>query len=185
LALVSIATVPAVVVGVAVALIVTGTTLNLQSFMGTIMAVGVSVANAILLVTFAERARLAGLSAEEAAVRASGDRLRPILMTGIAMIVGMLPLSLGLSAGGGQSAPLGRAVVGGLAASTLATLFILPAVFTVVQGRAPRRSASVDPFDPESPRFVGSRLGEPLDHVGGEAVARPMDRLPGGEPPRS
>jgi hypothetical protein len=75
--------------------------------------------------------------------------------------------------------------VGGLAASTLATLFILPAVFTVVQGRAPRRSASVDPFDPESPRFVGSRHGEPLDNVVGEPAARPMDRLPGGEPPRS
>ena len=160
LALVAIATTPAVIAGVAVTLVLTGTTLNLQSFNGAIMAVGVAVANAILLVTFAERARLAGESATEAAVRGARDRLRPILMTSLAMIAGMLPMALGLGEGGEQSAPLGRAVVGGLAAATLATLFILPSVFAIIQQRAGRASASLDPFDRESDRYVETPTSE-------------------------
>ncbi len=160
LAVVAVATTPAVVAGVTLALVLTGTTLNLQSFNGAIMAVGVAVANAILLVTFAERARLAGASASEAAVRGARDRLRPILMTSLAMIAGMLPMALGLGEGGEQSAPLGRAVVGGLAAATLATLFVLPSVFAIVQGRSGRGSASLDPFDRESERYVGVRGDE-------------------------
>jgi multidrug efflux pump subunit AcrB len=155
LALVSVATAPAVLAGVAVALLATGTTLNLQSFMGAIMALGVAVANAILLVTFAERARLAGASAREAAVRGARDRLRPILMTGGAMMAGMLPMALGLGEGGEQTAPLGRAVIGGLSASILATLLVLPTLFAIIQGGAGRRSASLDPFDPDSARYVG------------------------------
>jgi multidrug efflux pump subunit AcrB len=119
--------------------------LNIQSFMGAIMAVGVAVANAILLVTFAERDRMAGASVTVAAVEGAQSRLRPILMTSFAMIAGMLPVALGLGEGGEQTAPLGRAVVGGLAAATLATLLILPAVFAIVQSRAHRRSASLDP----------------------------------------
>ena len=162
LALVSVATVPAVLAGVALTLWATGTTLNLQSFNGSIMAIGVSVANAILLVTFAERSRLAGASARDAAVLGARGRLRAILMTSLAMIAGMVPLALGLGEGGEQTAPLGRAVVGGLAASTVAVLFVLPTVFALVQGRAARRSASIDPFDPESTRFVGPRDPAPL-----------------------
>jgi multidrug efflux pump subunit AcrB len=138
-------TVPAVIAGVAVALALTGTTLNIQSFMGAIMGIGVAVANAILLVTFAERSRLAGNDAAAAAVDGARSRLRPILMTSAAMIAGMLPLAIGFGEGGEQTAPLGRAVVGGLAAATLATLFVLPAVFAIVQARAHRRSASLDP----------------------------------------
>ncbi len=150
LSLVVVSAVPAVLAGVGLTLWLTGTTLNLQSFMGAIMAVGVAVANAILLVTFAERARLAGATAADAAVAGASSRLRPILMTSLAMIAGMLPMALGLGEGGEQSAPLGRAVVGGLAAATFATLALLPAVFALVQGRAGRHSASLDPHDPES-----------------------------------
>ena len=119
------------------------------------MAVGVAVANAFLLVTFAERGRLAGASASEAAALGARQRLRPILMTSAAMIAGMFPLALGLGEGGSPSAPLGRAVIGGLVASTLTTLFVLPSVFALVQGRAGRGTASIDPFDPESDRYVG------------------------------
>ena len=151
LSLVVISTVPAVLAGVALTLWLTGTTLNLQSFMGTIMAVGVAVANAILLVTFAERARMSGDSA--AALTGATSRLRPILMTSFAMMAGMLPLALGLGDGGDQTAPLGRAVIGGLAAATLATLFILPSVFAVVMTGKHTRSASLDPDDADSPQF--------------------------------
>jgi multidrug efflux pump subunit AcrB len=148
-----LSTVPAVVAGVAVALLLTGTTLNIQSFMGAIMAVGVAVANAILLVAFAERGRLSGMPSAEAAADAAQSRLRPILMTSLAMIAGMLPMALGLGEGGDQTAPLGRAVIGGLAAATISTLFALPAVFALLQGHAPARSASLDPTDPESPLY--------------------------------
>jgi multidrug efflux pump subunit AcrB len=147
LALIVSSTAPSVIAGVALALKITGTTLNIQSFMGAIMAIGVAIANAILLVTFAERARLAGADASAAAVDGAASRLRPILMTSLAMIAGMLPLAIGFGAGGEQTAPLGRAVVGGLAAATIATLLVLPAVFAIVQGKAHRRTASLDPDD--------------------------------------
>jgi RND family efflux transporter MFP subunit len=157
LALVVVSTTPAVVAGVVLALWLTGTTINIQSFMGAIMAVGVAVANAILLVTFAERCRREH-SSSEAAVEGATGRLRPIVMTSLAMIAGMFPMALGWGEGGEQTAPLGRAVIGGLAAATLATLAVLPAIFAIVQGRARRTSASLDPFDPESPHF---HQGEP------------------------
>ncbi|WP_439630326.1 efflux RND transporter permease subunit [Gemmata sp.] len=150
LALVSVAPVPAVLAGVLAALLATGSTLNLQSFMGAITAVGVATANAILLVTFAERARRAGAAAPDAAVDAARSRARPILMTGAAMIAGMVPMAVGE----GQSAPLGRAVVGGLLAATFTTLFVLPAVFALVMGRAGTASASLDPYDPASRHSV-------------------------------
>jgi multidrug efflux pump subunit AcrB len=153
LALIAVAAVPAVLAGVAVALFVTGTTLNLQSFMGAIMAIGVAVANAILLVTFAERSRHAGLASAAAAVEGAQSRLRPILMTSCAMIAGMVPLALALGDGGEQVAPLGRAVIGGLIAATLTTLVVLPSVFAVVQGRSSTQSVSLDPDDPESRYF--------------------------------
>jgi multidrug efflux pump subunit AcrB len=147
LALVTIVSVPAVMVGVSILLWLTHTTLNLESFMGAIMAVGVAVANAILLVTFAERARMSGEPAAQAAVFGAASRLRPILMTSLAMIAGMLPMAVGVGESGQQSAPLGRAVIGGLAFATLATLFVLPPVFAVVRGRAGRGSPSLHPDD--------------------------------------
>jgi len=151
LALVVMSTMPAVVAGVVVALSLTGTTLNIQSFMGAIMAIGVAVANAILLVTFAERHRREeAVPATSAAVSGAQGRLRPILMTSCAMIAGMIPMALGWNEGGEQTAPLGRAVIGGLAAATLATLVVLPTVFAIIQGGAGRRSASIDPADSDS-----------------------------------
>ena len=156
LALTAVAAVPAVLVGAAAMLLVTGTTLNLQSFMGTIMAVGVAVANAILLVTFAERYRREGMNAVEAGVMAARTRLRPILMTSAAMIAGMIPMAIGFGESGDQVAPLGRAVIGGLIAATLATLGLLPAVFALLMDNAGRSSSSLDPYDPRSAHHVGS-----------------------------
>jgi multidrug efflux pump subunit AcrB len=147
-----VSTVPAVLTGVVLALLVTRTTLNIQSFMGAIMAVGVAVANAILLTTFAERERMEGRSADAAAVEGARGRVRPILMTSFAMIAGMFPMALGLGESGEQVAPLGRAVIGGLMAATLATLLILPSVFAKLQRTRPARSASVDPD--ESPEHL-------------------------------
>jgi multidrug efflux pump subunit AcrB len=152
LSLAVISTVPAVLAGVALMLWLTGTTLNIQSAMGAIMAVGVAVANAILLVTFAERSRRQTGDAAAAAVDGGRSRLRPILMTSFAMIAGMMPLALGLGESGDQTAPLGRAVVGGLALATLATLFILPPFFAILAGRN-RTSPSLDPDDPTSSHF--------------------------------
>jgi multidrug efflux pump subunit AcrB len=149
LALVTTCTLPAVVAGVTVVLWLWRTTLNLESFMGAIMAIGVAVANAILLVTFAERSRLTGKSSLEAALDGATTRLRPILMTSLAMIVGMLPMALGIGEGSEQTAPLGRAVIGGLLFATAATLLVLPGVFALVRAKAHRRSPSMDPDDPQ------------------------------------
>jgi multidrug efflux pump subunit AcrB len=137
---------------VAIALWITGTTLNVQSFMGGIMAIGVSAANAILLVTFAEQARQQGASALEAALTGASSRLRPILMTSMAMTAGMLPIALGLGEGGEQTAPLGRAVIGGLLASTPAVIIVLPVVFALTQRHAHARSLSLYHVDYDQPR---------------------------------
>jgi multidrug efflux pump subunit AcrB len=150
LALVVISTVPAVIAGAVLMLLVTGTTLNLESFMGTIMAIGVAVANAILLVTFAEQNRRNGADSVSAARAAAAERLRPVLMTSLAMIAGMLPMALAIGQGSEETAPLGRSVIGGLSAATLATLFLLPAVFGIVQKRGSLKSPSLDPEDPGS-----------------------------------
>jgi multidrug efflux pump subunit AcrB len=150
LALVVISSVPAVLVGAILLLLLTGTTLNLESFMGTIMAIGVAVANAILLVTFAEQSRRNGADAVSAARTAAAERLRPVLMTSLAMIAGMIPMALAFGQGSEETAPLGRAVIGGLFAATLATLFLLPTVFGMVQKGASLESPSLDPEDPDS-----------------------------------
>jgi multidrug efflux pump subunit AcrB len=168
LALVTVSTTPAVIAGVCLALLITGTTINIQSFNGAIMAVGVAIANGILLVTFAETRRREGATAVEAALQAAAGRVRPILMTSLAMIAGMLPLALAIGEGGDQSAPLGRAVIGGLAAATLATLFVLPSVFALVQRRATTQSASLDPEDPHS-RYYSPQHAAPDAPAGGLA----------------
>ena len=154
LAFAAVSTAPAVIAGVAVMLWITGTTLNIQSFIGSIMAVGVAMANAILLVTFAETRRREGQEAAAAAVEGAGSRLRAILMTSCAMVAGMLPMALAFGEAGQQNAPLGRAVIGGLVAATLTTLLVLPSLFALVQGRATKTSASLDPSDAESPYFI-------------------------------
>ena len=128
----------------------THTTLNIQSFVGPIMAIGVAAANAILLTNFAETFRRDGHEAGVAAVEAAQRRLRPMIMTSFAMIAGMMPMALALGEGGEQTAPLGRAVVGGLIAAMLAKLFVLPSLFAIVMGRSSIASASLDPDDPAS-----------------------------------
>lgn len=148
-------TVPAVLAGSLALLLATGQTLNLQSYMGLIMSVGVSVANAVLVVTNAETLRLRYRDAVAAARAAGAARLRPILMTSIAMVAGMLPMASGLGESGEQTAPLGRAVIGGLLASTVAALLILPIAFAAVQRKTTFASVSLDPDDQHSSVYDG------------------------------
>jgi multidrug efflux pump subunit AcrB len=145
-----VAVIPAVLCGVTIMLWVTGTTLNVQSFMGAIMATGIAVANAILLLTFAEASRAAGSRADEAGVEGGRGRLRAVLMTAMAMMAGMVPMALGIGEGAEQTAPLGRAVIGGLAAATVATLTVLPILYAVLQQGRRVQSLSLDPDDPRS-----------------------------------
>ena len=146
LAAVVLAVAPATICGVIVMLFITGTTLNIESYMGAIMAVGVGTANAILLITFADQHRRAGASSTDSGIEGVKQRMRPILMTSAAMIAGMIPMALAAEV----TAPLGRAVIGGLIAATLANLTVLPFVFSIVQQRAASASPSLDPDDPES-----------------------------------
>ena len=178
LALTAVASVPAVLAGVVFALWITRTTLNIQSFMGAIMAVGVAVSNAIMLVSFGDRHRLEdGMPAAQAAIVAAKGRLRPIIMTGSAMISGMIPMSLALEAGSEQNAPLGRAVMGGMAVGTIAALFILPAVFALLMSKVSTDSASLDPDDPASSHY--HLEGAPSDH---HAQANGNGHHPDGQP---
>jgi multidrug efflux pump subunit AcrB len=154
--LVTLCTVPAVLLGSLGLLMLTGSTLNLQSYMGMIMSVGVSISNSVLLVTNAEHLRMHSANALEAARESAAVRLRPILMTSVAMVVGMIPMASGLGEGGDQAAPLGRAVIGGLIASTFAALFILPLIFAWVQGKTSTESVSLDPSDKESKHYIPS-----------------------------
>ena len=125
-------------VGIVFALFATNTTFSVPSLMGAIMAVGVATANSILMVTFANgRRHEAGDTAMEAALAAGHTRLRPVVMTALAMIIGMLPMSLGVGEGGEQNAPLGRAVIGGLIVATFATLFFVPVVYTILRRKLP------------------------------------------------
>jgi multidrug efflux pump subunit AcrB len=131
--------VPGAMVGILWMLALTGTTLNVESLMGAIMAVGIATSNSILLVSFANdvRATEPELSALEAASRAGQVRLRPVIMTALAMILGMVPMALGLGEAGSQNAPLGRAVIGGLLVATLVTLFIVPVIYSLFRTKPP------------------------------------------------
>ncbi|WP_214071685.1 efflux RND transporter permease subunit [Mucilaginibacter sp. dw_454] len=153
-----LSTVPAVLFGSLLLVKITGSTLNLQSYMGMIMSVGVSISNAVLLITNAEELRKHNGDALKSAREAVALRLRPVLMTSLAMVVGMIPMASGLGEGGDQTSPLGRAVIGGLVASTFAALLILPLVFAWVQGNTTTDSVSLDPEDKESKFYV------PLHH---------------------
>jgi multidrug efflux pump subunit AcrB len=155
--------VPSVIGGSLLMLLISGSTLNLQSYMGMIMSVGVSVANSVLMVNQAESNRLekkmnAGLSA----LWAVSSRFRPILMTTIAMIAGMIPIALGLGEGGGQVAPLGQAVIGGLFLSTLTSLLVLPHLFLMVRKKATRNSPTLDPDDPS---YIAPSESSSTDHL--------------------
>ncbi len=168
LALISVGAVPGVLAGIAVILYFTNTSLNIESFMGSIMCLGVSVSNSVMLVTFIDEHWKRGAPAIEASILGASERLRPILMTACAMTVGMVPMALALEKGSQMQAPLGLAVIGGLVMSTFATLLVVPSIFAVVVGRRVAQSPSIYPDDPES------RLYDPLlfADAGGHGAAR-------------
>ena len=129
---------PCALAGIVWMLFITQTTLSVPSLMGAIMSIGVATANSILVVTFANQQRLLGKGSYESALLAGYTRLRPVLMTAFAMIIGMVPMALGLGEGGEQNAPLGRAVIGGLTAATFATLFFVPVVYSKLRRKQPQ-----------------------------------------------
>ena len=153
LATISISAVPGVITGIVVILFLTGTSINIESFMGSIMCLGVSVSNSVMLVTFMDEHWKAGMPGHDAAIKGASERLRPILMTACAMSIGMVPMALALEKGSQMQAPLGRAVIGGLVMSTFATLLVVPAVFSVVIGSKKYNSTSVYPDDPDSAHY--------------------------------
>ena len=133
---------PGALAGICWILLLTHTTLNVPSLTGAVMCMGVATANSILMISFARDRMRAGVAAADAALEAGYTRIRPVLMTALAMIIGMLPMSLGLGEGGEQNAPLGRAVIGGLMFATVATLFFVPTVFAIIHGRREARRAA-------------------------------------------
>ena len=143
--------VPGALMGILWMLLVTGTTINVESFLGSIMAVGIASSNSILLVSFANEVRIEkGFNAIEAALEAGKTRLRPVLMTALAMLLGMLPAALALGEGGEQNAPLGRAVIGGLLVATVVTLFIVPVVYSLLRKELPTLHLLDEVFKAES-----------------------------------
>jgi multidrug efflux pump subunit AcrB len=167
LALISIGAVPGVVSGIAVILFLTNTTLNIESFMGSIMCLGVSVSNSVMMVTFMDEHWKQGKPSAQSAILGASERLRPILMTACAMTVGMIPMALALEKGSQMQAPLGLAVIGGLVMSTFATLLVLPSIFAVVIGGNEHRSPSIYPADPDSP-YYDPHVFDRMDESGRE-----------------
>jgi multidrug efflux pump subunit AcrB len=171
LSLIAVGAVPGVLAGIATILFFTHTSLSIESFMGSIMCLGVSVSNSVMLVTFMNEHWKKGAPGVEAAIVGASERLRPILMTACAMTVGMVPMALALERGSQMQAPLGLAVIGGLVMSTFATLLVLPSIFAVVIGRKESRSPSIYPDDPDSAHY------DPLVYAhtdeGGHEIALP------------
>ena len=145
---------PGALAGICWMLLMTRTTLSVPSLTGAIMCVGVATSNSILMVSFAREQLNEGKSARDAALEAGFVRMRPVIMTALAMIIGMVPMAIGLGEGGEQNAPLGRAVIGGLLFATFATLFFVPCVFSIIHGRRERKRAS----DDGSANVAGHRL---------------------------
>jgi multidrug efflux pump subunit AcrB len=135
---------PGAVAGILWMLFATGTTISVPALMGAIMCIGVATSNSILMITFANDQRRDGHNARSAALSAGATRLRPVLMTALAMIMGMLPMSLGLGEGGEQNAPLGRAVIGGLLVATCYTLFFVPVMYSMLRRKAPTQPVDDD-----------------------------------------
>ena len=162
---------PGALAGILWMLYTTRTTLSVPALMGAIMCIGVATSNSILLVTFANDQRREGHDARSAALSAGATRLRPVLMTALAMIMGMLPMSLGLGEGGEQNAPLGRAVIGGLLVATFFTLFFVPVMYSQLRRRPPKPEAADD-----------EGQHEPL--VGGQAPPQTAIQTPDGREAR-
>jgi multidrug efflux pump subunit AcrB len=154
---------PGAMAGILWTLFVTQTTLSVPSLMGSIMSIGVATANSILLVTFANDERAAVPLAREAMLSAGYARLRPVLMTAAAMVLGMLPMALGLGEGGEQNAPLGRAVIGGLLGATATTLFVVPIIYSYLRTKRPA--------DEKRRLQEGEAEEEPSAELTGELVA--------------
>jgi len=133
---------PGALAGICWMLLLTRTTMSVPSLTGAVMCMGVATANSILLVSFARDRMNAGIPAVQAALEAGFTRMRPVLMTALAMIIGMVPMSLGLGEGGEQNAPLGRAVIGGLLFATVATLFFVPSIFAMIHTHRETRAAA-------------------------------------------
>jgi multidrug efflux pump subunit AcrB len=138
---------PGALSGILWMLFITQTTISIPSLMGAIMSIGVATANSILLVTFANDERMAGNDRKGAALEAGYVRLRPVLMTALAMIIGMLPMALGFGEGGEQNAPLGRAVIGGLILATFATLFFVPVIYSLLGRKHVSTFSTDEAFD--------------------------------------
>jgi multidrug efflux pump subunit AcrB len=141
---------PAALAGIVWTLFATGTTVSVPALTGAIMAMGIATANSILVVSFAREQLQAGVDPTQAAIEAGFGRFRPVLMTALAMIIGMVPMALGLGEGGEQNAPLGRSVIGGLLFATVATLLFVPVVFALIHGRRVRGRASSLPSVPDA-----------------------------------
>jgi len=144
--LIIIGALPGALAGIVWMLFATGTTLSVPALTGALMCMGIATANSVLLVSFAREALERGGDAAEAALEAGYTRFRPVIMTALAMMIGMLPMALAMGEGGEQNAPLGRAVIGGLLVATLATLFFVPVMFSILHGR--RGSAEPSDMDP-------------------------------------
>jgi len=138
--LIIVAALPAALSGIVWMLFLTHTTVSVPALTGSIMCMGVATANSVLVISFAREQLDLGMDARSAAIEAGFTRLRPVVMTALAMIIGMIPMALGLGESGEQNAPLGRAVIGGLVFATIATLFFVPSVFTIVHRRDPKKS---------------------------------------------
>jgi multidrug efflux pump subunit AcrB len=149
---------PAAMAGIVWMLFTTGTTLSVPALTGALMCMGVSTANSILVVSFARERLAASGDPVRSAIEAGVTRFRPVLMTALAMIIGMLPMALGLGEGGEQNAPLGRAVIGGLIFATIATLMFVPVVFSIVHGRKP--AADGEAAAPEQHAGAAAQTGE-------------------------
>jgi multidrug efflux pump subunit AcrB len=145
---------PGAVAGVLWALFVTGTTFNVPSLMGMIMSLGVATSNSVLLITFADDARRGGFDAHDAAVEAGTTRLRPVIMTALAMIIGMIPMALALSDGGEENAPLGRAVIGGLLIASLYTLLVVPVLYATIRKSLPLEEIGLPDATPIEVQFA-------------------------------
>ena len=174
--LIIIMALPGAASGILWSLFITHTTFSVPSLMGSIMSIGVATSNSILLVTFANERRMEGDTALQAAQAAGFTRLRPVLMTALALILGMLPMALGLGEGGEQNAPLGRAVIGGSTLATVTTLFFVPIIYSLLRRKQPeidKNEAEIDKFIEDEENLARDRRREAIDSLGKDDGAQP------------